>query len=167
MVVMPICQVCKKREATVFLTQIINGKKTDMYMCRQCAGEGYKIDLNTLISGLLGLSWGDEEIGTATQVACDRCGMTVEEFNRTGKMGCSHCYDVFREPMKVLLKRIQGNTRHQGKVPESYAAAHAAELEVEKLQRELRECIRVENYERAAEIRDRIRQLQSRRGGRQ
>jgi len=166
MVVMPICQVCKKREATVFLTQIINGKKTDLYMCRQCAGEGYKIDLNTLISGLLGLSWGNEEIGPATQVACDRCGMTVEEFNRTGKMGCSHCYEVFREPMKVLLKRIQGNTRHQGKVPESYAAAHAAELEVEKLQRELKECIRVENYERAAGIRDRIRQLQSGRGGR-
>lgn len=163
---MPICQVCKKREATVFLTQIINGKKTDIWMCRQCAGEGYKIDLNTLISGLLGLGWENEEIGPTDQVACDRCGMTVEEFNRTGKMGCSHCYEVFREPMTVLLKRIQGNTRHQGKVPEKYASVHSTEMEVEKLQQELQECIRVENYERAAEIRDRIRQLESGRGGR-
>lgn len=166
MVVMPICQVCKKREATVFLTQIINGKKTDMFMCRQCAGEGYKIDLNTLLSGLLGLDGENAEIGPAARVSCDRCGMTVEEFNRTGKMGCSRCYDVFREPMKALLKRIQGNTRHQGKVPESYAEAHATEMEVEKLKQELRECIQVENYERAAWIRDRIRQLEAERSGR-
>jgi protein arginine kinase activator len=166
MVVMPICQVCKKREATVFLTQIINGNKTDLMMCRQCAGEGYKIDLNTLISGLLGLDWENEGAGSATEISCDRCGMTVDEFNRTGKMGCSHCYDVFREPMKVLLKRIQGNTRHQGKIPDRYAAAHAAEMEVERLQQELKECIRVENYERAAVIRDRIRQLEAERGGR-
>ena len=135
-------------------------------MCRQCAGEGYKIDLNTLISGLLGLDWENEGAGSATEISCDRCGMTVDEFNRTGKMGCSHCYDVFREPMKVLLKRIQGNTRHQGKIPDRYAAAHAAEMEVERLQQELKECIRVENYERAAVIRDRIRQLEAERGGR-
>ena len=165
MVVMPICQVCKKREATVFLTQIINGKKTDLMMCRQCAGEGYKIDLNTLISGLLGIGWENEGIGPAVEIACDRCGMTADEFNRTGKIGCSRCYDVFREPMKVLLKRIQGNTRHQGKVPERFAADHAAEMEGERLQQELRECVRLGSYERAAGIRDRIRQLEAGRGG--
>ena len=90
-------------------------QKTDLMMCRQCAGEGYKIDLNTLISGLLGIGWENEGIGPAVEIACDRCGMTADEFNRTGKIGCSRCYDVFREPMKVLLKRIQGNTRHQGR----------------------------------------------------
>lgn len=163
---MPICQVCKKREATVFLTQIVNGKKTDLMLCRQCAGEGYTIDLNMLLSGLLGLGWEDEGLESVTQVACDRCGMTVEEFNRTGKIGCSRCYEVFREPMKVLLKRIHGNTRHQGKVPERYTLGHDKELELERLKQELQECIREENYERAAEIRDRIRQLESERGGR-
>jgi len=168
MMIMPLCQICKKREATVFLTQIINGKKTDLMLCRQCAeeGYGYAIDLNTLISGLLGLGWDNEDIESASQLACDRCGMTVEEFNRTGKIGCSHCYEVFREPMKVLLQRIQGNTRHQGKIPERYADSHSTELEVARLQQELQECIREENYERAAEIRDRIRQLKSERGGR-
>lgn len=163
---MPICQVCNKREATVYFTQIVNGKKTDMYMCSQCAGEGYKIDLNTLISGLLGLDGDAEDEGPDTiEVRCDRCGMTADEFNRTGRMGCSRCYDVFFDPMQILLKRIQGNTRHHGKVPERYAAVHAAELETEKLKQELKECVRAEEYERAAELRDRIRLLEREGGG--
>lgn len=163
MIIMPICQVCKKREAAVFFTQIINGNKTDIYMCSQCAGQGYKIDLNSLLSGLLGLS-GDVAEEKEIKIKCDRCGMTADEFNRTGRMGCSRCYDVFFEPMQVLLKRIQGNTRHHGKVPERYAVLHAAEMETEKLKQELKECIRAEEYERAAEIRDRIRMLEQKRG---
>ena len=161
--IMPICQVCNKREATVYFTQIVNGEKTDMYMCSQCAGEGYKIDLNSLISGLLGLNAETEDAKPENEIKCDRCGMTADEFNRTGRMGCSHCYDVFFDPMQVLLKRIQGNTRHHGKVPEEYAIMHAAEMETGKLKQELKECIRAEEYERAAEIRDRIRQLEQER----
>lgn len=159
---MPICQVCNQREATVFFTQIINGKKTDMYVCSQCAGadEGYKIDLNTLLSGLLGLSAEAQEVKVGSQNQCDRCGMTIEEFNATGKMGCSRCYEVFFEPMQALLKRIQGNTRHHGKVPEKFAMQHAAESEIEKLKEELAGCIRTEAYERAAVIRDKIRELE-------
>lgn len=164
---MPICQVCKQKEATVFFTQIINGKKTDMYMCSQCAGEGYKIDLNTLIAGLLGLSNEAEDANVNSTSKCMRCGMTLEEFNKTGKMGCSQCYDVFFEPLQGLLKHIQGNTRHHGKVPESYSISHAAEIENEKLKQELKECIRAEEYERAASIRDRIRQLESEGNSRQ
>ena len=104
---MPICQVCKKREATVFLTQIINGKKTDLMMCRQCAGEGYKIDLNTLISGLLGLDWENEGAGSATEISCDRCGMTVDEFNRTGKWAAV-IVRCFPRAYEGSVKRIQG-----------------------------------------------------------
>ena len=162
---MPICQVCNKRDATVYFTQIVNGKKTDMYMCSQCAGEGYKIDLNSLISGLLGLNTETEDDGPVSEVKCERCGMTAEEFNRTGRMGCSRCYDVFFDPMQILLKRIHGNTRHHGKVPEKYAVIHAVEMETEKLKQELKECIRAEEYERAAQIRDRIRQLEQERSG--
>ncbi len=163
---MPICQVCNQREATVFFTQIINGKKTDMYVCSQCAGadESYKVDLNTLLASLLSLSAETPEVNLGAVAQCDRCGMTIDEFNSTGKMGCSRCYEAFFEPMQILLKRIQGNTRHHGKMPERYAAKHAAENEIELLKQELAECIRNEEYERAAYIRDRIRELDHERG---
>ncbi|MCX7771989.1 MAG: UvrB/UvrC motif-containing protein [Clostridia bacterium] len=161
---MPLCQICKQREATVYFTQIVNGQKTDLFVCRQCAGaDGIKIDLNSLITGLLALK-NEEESEVPEQAQCDRCGMTVEEFNNTGRMGCSKCYEVFYEPMQGLLTRIQGNTRHHGKVPKRFETQHSVEAEIEKLKQELQECIRAEAYERAAQIRDMIRKLDSERG---
>jgi protein arginine kinase activator len=162
---MPLCQICKQREATVYFTKTVNGQKTNMFVCRQCAGaDGIKIDLNSLITGLLGLK--SQEENTVNNVAqCDRCGMTVEEFNNTGRMGCSKCYEVFYDPMQALLARIQGNNRHRGKIPKQFERQLAAEVQIEQLKQELLECIRTEAYEHAAEIRDRIRYLESEKGG--
>lgn len=162
---MPLCQICKQREATVYFTQIINGQKTDRYVCRQCAGaESVKIDLNTLIAGLLG--WNSEAENTEENVIqCDRCGMTVEEFNNSGRMGCSRCYEVFIEPMQSLLTRIHGNARHHGKVPRRLEQHKAAEVQIEELKEQLMECIRTEAYEQAAQLRDQIRYLESGKGG--
>ncbi len=162
---MPLCQICKQREATVYFTQIVNGQKTDMFVCRHCAGaDVVKIDLNSLITGLLGLNNEDEKIAP-TVTKCDRCGMTIEEFNNTGRMGCSQCYEVFFEPMQSLLTRIHGNTSHRGKVPKKYELQQTAEVQIAQLKQELQECIRTEAYERAAQIRDQIKYLDSEKGG--
>ena len=92
---MSVCQICKLRDATVHVTQIVNGIKTDMQVCSQCAEKsGVKIDLNTLITGLLGFQNQGREIERNT-IKCDVCGMTVKEFNSTGKMGCANCYETF------------------------------------------------------------------------
>ena len=34
-----LCQKCNKNEANTYYSQIINGKKTEMYLCPQCAKE--------------------------------------------------------------------------------------------------------------------------------
>lgn len=161
---MPLCQICKQREATVYFTRIVNGFKTNMYVCRQCAGqEGIKIDLNSLLTGLLAIQ--GEEIEEGRELSCDRCGMTIDEFNRTGRMGCSKCYEVFFEPMQVLLNRIQGHTHHIGKNPNKSGSRQSNELQIVQLKQELADCIRNEAYERAAEIRDKIKALQMGKGG--
>lgn len=162
---MPLCQICKQREATVFFTQIINGQKTQMSLCSQCAGaNAVKIDINSLLTGLLGFNYKSEKTSDSVK-KCDQCGMTAEEFNNTGKMGCSRCYEVFFEPMQDLLTRVHGNTSHRGKVPKKFQHEQSAEEQVELLKKELQECIQTEAYERAAQIRDRIRYLQSDEGG--
>jgi protein arginine kinase activator len=163
---MPLCQICKQREATVHLTQIVNGQKAQMYICSQCAGaNAVKIDLNSLLTGLLGFDNKAEETHE-NEIKCDQCGMTAEDFNKTGRMGCSHCYEVFFEPMQDLLTRIQGNTIHRGKTPKKFEHEQTSEEQVEQLKTELQECIRTEAYERAAQIRDRIKYLESGEGGR-
>ncbi len=34
-----ICESCHKVNATVFITQIVNGKKVEMHLCSSCARE--------------------------------------------------------------------------------------------------------------------------------
>lgn len=165
---MSLCQICKQREATVYFTQIINGVKTKMSVCNKCAGtDGIKIDLNSLIAGLLNIQ--SQEIKTENKVLqCDRCGLTIDEFNSTGKMGCSKCYEVFFEPMQQLLNRIHGNTHHRGKVLKkllSKQLTNTTNTKIDELRQELAECIRTEAYERAAELRDRIKELTNESGG--
>lgn len=162
---MSLCQICKKREATVYFTQIINGVKTKMSVCSKCAGtDGIKIDLNSLITGLLSIQ--NQEIkAEGRELQCDRCGLTIDEFNNTGKMGCNKCYEVFFEPMQQLLNRTHGNTRHHGKVPKKFASKQLTDVRIDELRQELTECIKNEAYERAAEIRDRIKELISESGG--
>ena len=163
---MPICQICSQREASLFITRTLNGQKTQISVCRQCAAESgiVKIDLNNLLAGLAAFTHAQDEEEEENVEACQGCGMTLKEFNGTGRMGCSQCYGTFAEPMEHLLNRIHGHVRHIGKHPGQTAEEEMASPgDLERLKLELTDAIMEEAYERAAELRDRIRELERRR----
>ena len=165
---MPICQICNQREATLFITRTMNGQKAQISVCRQCAAESgiVKIDLNNLLAGLAAFTHAQDEEEEENIEECPGCGMTLEEFNQTGMMGCSQCYATFAEPMEHLLNRIHGHVRHNGKHParlNSVAGETLTASELERMKGELADAIREEAYEKAAELRDRIRELEKRR----
>lgn len=162
-----LCQNCNKREAKVHFTHIINGKKIEAYLCEQCANEksqfnfGHQFDINSLFSGLMGFGEVVKPIDTSrNRFLCDRCGMTYQEFQKTGKLGCSNCYSVFGEVLNPLLKRVHGNTEHNGKIPGSVPDSIKVSKEIEKLKESLNKAIQNEEYEKAAEIRDKIKALE-------
>ncbi len=158
---MPLCQICNQREANLFITRTLNGQKMQISVCRQCAAESgiVKIDLNNLLAGLASLS--QEQDKKETPQACPGCGMTLEEFNKTGRLGCSQCYSTFEEPMMHLLNRIHGHTQHSGKRPGQITnPAFSKEDELDQLRVELVDAISEEAYEHAAELRDRIHLLE-------
>ena len=158
---MPLCQICNQREANLFITRTLNGQKMQISVCRQCAAESgiVKIDLNNLLAGLASLSKDQAEKETVHE--CPGCGMTLEEFNKTGRLGCSQCYSTFEEPMMHLLNRIHGHTQHSGKRPgQSTSQTFSNKDELEQLRAELVEAISEEAYEHAAELRDRIHVLE-------
>lgn len=163
---MPLCQICNLREATLFITRTVNGQKSQISVCRQCAAESgiVKIDLNNLLAGLAAFSHHEDETTEEAVASCPVCGMTLEAFNKTGRMGCSHCYQTFAEPMEQLFSRIHGHVRHTGKRP-GQGSAEVLTLEpredtLQRLKTELANAIREEAYETAAELRDRIRELE-------
>lgn len=159
---MLMCQLCKQRQATVHFTQIINGQKVEMVVCEQCARENneIKININKLLSSFMGLdvSKGVQQEPIAA-VRCSSCGMTIEEFNKTGMLGCTECYKAFGASIQTLLKRIHGNVKHHGKIPVKMSAKMSEEKNLLQMKEELQKCIREENYEKAAVLRDKIREM--------
>lgn len=169
-----LCEECQMRPATVHITKIINNEKTQMHLCEECAKQKH-ISFSTGISGFgfddTGFSvakllssffepTGKTPISTSNDLKCSRCGLTFQAFSKTGRFGCSQCYNTFKGQMNPMLRRIHGKTFHVGKVPKRTGGQLRIKHEINRLKRELQEAINAEEYERAAVIRDKIKELE-------
>jgi protein arginine kinase activator len=161
-----LCDECAKRPATVHITKVENGKKTDIHLCEQCAMQKNLFSLSTsfsvndLLAGLLNSGGAAlKKADMVNDIKCDVCGLSYSKFKETGRFGCGNCYKVFGERLNPLFKKVHGNTNHTGKIP-NRAGGRIKELrEIEKLKRQLDEAIGNEEYEKAAAIRDKIREI--------
>ena len=79
-----------------------------------------------------------------------------------GQIGCSVCYEAFHHELTPLLRRIHGSSVHRGKIPRRSGSAIMLRQEAEQLRARLKEAVTREEYEKAAEYRDRIRSLERR-----
>lgn len=158
------CQVCKKSPATVHLTQIIENQVKKVDLCEGCAKEKGVNDptgfsLADLLLGL-GASQKMEEATSATgsERVCPNCGFTQADFKKTGRLGCSECYEVFADGLEALLKGMHKGTEHKGKVPPTIRRAADHEARLSKLEAALKAAIAKEDFETAASLRDEIKQ---------
>lgn len=163
-----LCERCGKNEASVHLTRIINGKKEEMHLCEKCAGESsqFNIDDNnlgfqSLLSGILNHNFSNNESSiyaesSSDDFICQNCGLSYQEFTQKGLFGCEECFNDFDEKLDSLFKRIHGNIRHTGKRPVSFREKMEAESEISELNKKMQTAVKEENFEMAAEIRDKI-----------
>jgi len=157
------CDKCDK-PATIHLTEIVNGEKIEKHLCEDCAsGEGITIKASAPLSQLLEdfilQSSGGGELSDLT---CNVCGLSFSEFRRQGQLGCPNDYDAFSEALVPLLERAQeGATQHVGKVPARAGKDQRKQNAILRLRAQLRGAIAAERYEEAAELRDRIKDLEN------
>lgn len=161
-----LCDECAKRPATVHITKVENGKKSDMHLCEQCAMQMNLLSLspsftvNDLLAGLLNSGGAASKMaGKFEDAVCNVCGLSYSRFRETGRFGCGNCYKVFGDRLNPLFKKVHGNTIHTGKIPNRAGSRIKVLKEVEKLRQQLEEAIRNEEYEKAAAIRDKIREI--------
>ncbi len=158
-----LCDVCKCNDATVFLTQIIEGKMQKVNLCDACSKEKGVQDPTgfALADLLLGIGAAEEiEKGSSAQ-RCPVCGFTQLDFKKTGRLGCSTCYATFTEPLTALLKAMHKGTAHVGKVPQRAHRVGELSDRMRNLNESLQKAVAEENYETAASLRDQIKQLES------
>src|SRR5437764_15414906 len=107
-----LCDVCKCNDATVYLTEIANGKMQKVNLCGACSQEkGVEAPKSFALADLLpGLGAAEEIEKGAPSQQCPVCGCTQADFKKTGRLGCSVCYVTFAEGFRSLLKAMQKGT---------------------------------------------------------
>ncbi len=158
------------RDAKMHLTQIINGEKIVLNLCEECAAKkGFHSPLDNIpfpLANFLAEMMDQEPSGKGRQaladpdLTCDNCGLTFQEFSQLGRFGCGQCYQTFRGRLQGLLRKIHGSSLHRGKLPPTLSEDGTIIKEKERLLEELQRAITDEDYERAADLRDKIKTLE-------
>ncbi len=166
------CVECNTREAEIHLTQIVNNQKITVALCKKCAAKlGFHSPLDNvpfpLAEILTGMSQSIQGPGTSGEeqekLSCSTCQLTFEEFARQGRFGCGGCYTSFRPRLESIMRKIHGNSLHRGRNPSMTESAEGDQKtpirEEERLKAELSKAIDDEEFERAAELRDKLRTI--------
>jgi protein arginine kinase activator len=176
-----LCDNCGEREAAIHLTQIENNTVTKLHLCEQCAAEKgveteasvAKFPLGDFLASL-GKSGAGEAGDGAAAGTCPACGATLQDFRQTGRLGCAQCYTTFETNLRDLLRRLHGSSQHAGEryeppagvvggaagTPVAPGVAAGPAGAVGELREQLRRAIAEENFELAAELRDRLKVLE-------
>ncbi|MDI6891435.1 MAG: UvrB/UvrC motif-containing protein [Actinomycetota bacterium] len=170
-----LCDECHKDLATVHLTKIMDDETTELHLCEECtrrlAGESslnFFFTFPKLLADVLDLEdpqsfaklFKESLFEGESTLSCSTCGTTFSDIRESGKLGCGECYEVFRARLIPILEKIHGSCQYAGKVPRRAEGQMKTRLEIRTLRRRLEELVKREEYEKAAEIRDRIKDLE-------
>lgn len=163
------CDRCEN-PATVHLTEIKGGQKSERHLCEKCAASLHVPTASKELAKLLKSFEPALALATpgsaAPGLACPECGMTYAEFRQSGRFGCARDYEIFSEQVGKLLHKIHGGTRYAGKRPGGGAVKPPPTREdLLRARALLDEAVRAENYEEAARLRDQIRRMHDEPGG--
>ena len=157
-----ICDVCKEKAATVYLTQIVSGQMQKVNLCEGCAKEKGVTDPTgfALAEMLLGLGTEKKLQRSGDENSCTVCGFSQSDFKKTGRLGCSECYTIFGDGLNSLLKAMHRGTRHVGKAPRRFQGSRDFVDRLEDLRHRLKIAVKDEDFEEAAALRDEIRRAE-------
>jgi protein arginine kinase activator len=180
------CDMCEK-DATVFLTQIVDGKMTQVNLCDKCSKDkGVTDPTGFQLAGFLFDTAAQKKTKAVSleddTLACPECGFTRAHLKKIGRMGCPECYRTFADDLDGMLKAMHKGTRHVGKAPGkpapsvSTATARRQETTSEapapkpavvspkkrlaELKTAIEKAVAEERYEDAAKLRDEMRALE-------
>lgn len=170
-----ICEKCMKKEAVIFYRENVNGKEKKYALCADCAKElefKGEISINTFPSqdefGIFNSIFGslfapaENKLNKVSEgKRCPLCGATFRELAKEGKVGCASCYNTFANELGRTISNIHSNAVHTGKSPSKLRGKLDIKRKIRALENELKEAIRDERFERAAQIRDELNTLRA------
>jgi len=160
-----LCDNCRERDAVVKLTRVVEGEPVYFNLCEKCASEqGVEPAQSAPKTPLGDMLFAVQQqllLGGAEAARCTFCHLTLKEFRQTGRLGCARCYSSFEGSLRELLRRVHGAARHEGRRYEPPRVSLPERLTLlGELRERLRRAIESEQFELAADLRDRIKVLE-------
>ncbi|MFW2489395.1 UvrB/UvrC motif-containing protein [Clostridium chromiireducens] len=170
-----LCEKCGKNDAKVNLITVMNGQKHEVWLCENCVKDIANIpflnsmaqNINFPLQGMLTEMLSNTESNKSSidnnkikEIVCSSCGLTYNEFKRSGKLGCSDCYKDFKVVLEPRIKSLQAGVKHVGKIPKVKGRELVQKRRLKDLKEEMQKLIMDEEYERAAIVRDEIKKLE-------
>jgi len=160
------CEICGLRDAVIHIRQKQKDLVHELHICEECAQEKgllheeeSELPISNLLSGLI--EGKDVKVDAEAKEVCPRCGMKATDFRKRGKLGCAECFKCFESDVRAILSQMAARPRHTGKLPRAAFPQEPSEQSGAGLRDELKEAVDREDYEKAAALRDRIRELES------
>ncbi len=159
------CEICGSRKAVIHIQQVIGKERVDLHLCDSCAlergissnEERIELSISSLLHGLVDL----RKMKGAKEKTCPRCASTWEQISKRQQMGCPECYPTFAKETQAFFQQLVEKPQHRGKLPKRLRTYKTYLVDVVKLKEGLNEALRREDYEKAARIRDRIKELEN------
>ena len=153
------CQFCHKNEANLQVKQVIDGEVCEVAVCQDCAAKGglnVQTPIPMLTDFLFGVGMKPQPEPINQDKACPECHMRYSDFRNGSLLGCPACYDSFAAEIEPLIASFHEGDHHVGKVPEGERAA----VERSAIGRQLEQAVAAQDFEKAAELRDRLKALE-------
>ncbi|MBN2323057.1 MAG: UvrB/UvrC motif-containing protein [Spirochaetes bacterium] len=154
-----LCQQCLKREAQFHSYRIINNELLSVHLCARCVEnrkereDHNSIDdkLHSILDVLLKKNVHD---GNSSETRrCESCGTTLDEYEKSGLVGCPRCYELFADTI------FGGRVKRHVSDPDRDRSGAGTEF-LKRLEVRLKKAVESEDFEEAAHIRDRINNLE-------
>ncbi len=170
-----LCEKCRKNEAKINLVTVLNGEKHEIWLCENCVKDISSIpffssisqDVNLPFQSMLTeiLSNADNnkaniDSNKIKELVCSNCGLTYDEFKKSGILGCSDCYKEFKSVLDPRIKSLQVGVKHIGKIPNMKGKELVQRRRLKDLKEEMQKIIVAEEYERAVIVRDEIKKIE-------
>lgn len=153
-----LCVVCKNVEAVVHYAEVVDGEIKKLDLCEKCAlDKGFGLELSFSVGEMASSGSGSSD--KEKPGSCPDCKLSYAQFKKSGRVGCHQCYEVFETHLTSMVEQMHRGVQHKGKIPSSYKKIFEKKQEEEKLKLSLDEAIKSEDFEKAAQIRDTMRQL--------
>lgn len=170
-----LCEKCKKNEAKINLITVVNGQKHEMWLCESCVkdissipffssiGQNGSFPFEGMLTEILSNVDNNKvniNNNKVKEIVCSNCGLIYEEFKKSGKLGCSNCYEEFKVILEPRIKSLQAGVKHIGKIPKMKGEEIIRRQKLKNLKVEMQKLIIAEEYENAAIVRDEIKKLE-------